>query len=748
MQVMMKPITLAPEFIAEVKKEIKPHWGELGWVTYKRTYARWLPNEERTENWDETVKRVVEGNINLDPRLHTADPDPKVVTALQKEARNLFKLIYGLAGTPSGRNLWISGTDYQKRNGDALNNCWFIAIRPQPYGDSHIVPTDFSADQPAVSMPYSFMFDELMKGGGVGFSVTKDNIAKLPPVASAVDLTIVIDRRSASYEASLKMGAVDRQAWEQAHATERNDRYVLPDTREGWVLANAKVIDHHFAATNPSGQTKLVLDITNIRPKGARIHGFGGTASGPMPLVEMLQDINNVLNARVGKHLTAVDATDIGNLIGKTVVAGNVRRSAEMSLGSADDDAFITMKQDQKQLYHHRWASNNSVAIDTQFEAYAPIATAIAKNGEPGIVNLDLSRHYGRIVDGENAANDPDVEGTNPCGEISLANGEPCNLFEVFPVVAVQQGWKLKQAFTLAARYAKRVTFSNYDWQVSRDIIKKNRRIGISMSGIQDWFLDDFGHRVVSGFKPVVDPHTGKMVEKPIYDPEIKQAVDGLYRTVVNADKAYSEALGCEPSRKHTTVKPSGTVAKLAGVSEGMHFHYAGYLIQRIRFQANDPLLPALKACGYHIEPDVYTKDTMVVEFPIRAAHADDPAFASAGTVSIAEQIATQAFLQTYWSDNAVSCTVTFQPEEADQIADLLSQYRHVIKSTSMLPYVGAGFKQAPKEPIDVQTYKQKCQQIHGSVAAVFAAQNADHDQKDLGLVDQTDCAGGACPIK
>ncbi len=278
MQVMMKPITLAPEFIAEVKKEIKPHWGELGWVTYKRTYARWLPNEERTENWDETVKRVVEGNINLDPRLHTADPDPKVVTALQKEARNLFKLIYGLAGTPSGRNLWISGTDYQKRNGDALNNCWFIAIRPQPYGDSHIVPTDFSADQPAVSMPYSFMFDELMKGGGVGFSVTKDNIAKLPPVASAVDLTIVIDRRSASYEASLKMGAVDRQAWEQAHATERNDRYVLPDTREGWVLANAKVIDHHFAATNPSGQTKLVLDITNIRPKGARIHGFGGTA--------------------------------------------------------------------------------------------------------------------------------------------------------------------------------------------------------------------------------------------------------------------------------------------------------------------------------------------------------------------------------------------------------------------------------------------------------------------------------------
>ncbi len=331
------------------------------------------------------------------------------------------------------------------------------------------------------------------------------------------------------------------------------------------------------------------------------------------------------------------------------------------------------MKQDQKQLYHHRWASNNSVAINTQFDAYSPIAHAIAKNGEPGIVNLELSRRFGRIADGENVENDPDVEGTNPCGEISLANGEPCNLFEVFPVVAVEQGWKLKQAFTLAARFAKRVTFSHYDWQVSRDIIKKNRRIGVSMSGIQDWFLNDFGRRVVSGFESVVDPQTGKMVQKPIYDPEIKQAVDGLYHTVVDADQAYSDALGCEPSRKHTTVKPSGTVAKLAGVSEGMHFHYAGYLIQRIRFQGNDPLLPALQACGYHIEPDVYTKGTMVVEFPIRAAHADDPAFASAGTVSIAEQIATQAFLQTYWSDNAVSCTVTFQPKEADQIAGLVS---------------------------------------------------------------------------
>lgn len=465
-----------------------------------------------------------------------------------------------------------------------------------------------------------------------------------------------------------------------------------------------------------------------------------------MPLVEMFIDINNVINARAGKNLTAVDATDICNLIGKTVVAGNVRRSAELALGSSDDQDFIKMKQDKKKLYHHRWASNNSVAINSKFNNYGPIADGILHNGEPGIVNLDLSRNYGRIVDGYQPGIDDDVEGTNPCGEISLANGEPCNLFEVFPYIAEMQGWDLKEVFALATRFAKRVTFSHYDWEVSRKIIQKNRRIGISMSGIQDWLLNDLGHRVVTGFEDAVDAETGEKIKKPIYDSQAVERVDGLYKAVVDADKAYSKELGTHPSIKHTTVKPSGTVAKLAGVSEGMHFHYAGYLIQRIRFQASDPLLPALRECGYHTEPDIYTKNTICVEFPLRAAHADSKNFASAGTVSIAEQFATQAFLQTYWSDNAVSCTITFQSDESDEIAPLLHQYRHTIKSTSLLPYYGGSLKQAPKEPIDKKTYKERAALITDDVEEVFAKQN--DDQKGLEIVGQTDCEGGACPIK
>lgn len=744
---MEQVITLTESFIEEVKESLKPHWGELGWVTYKRTYARFLSDKNRLEEWHETVKRVVEGNINLDPRLKSLTASSALKTELQVEAQQLFRLIYGLSATPSGRNLWISGTDYQKRNGDALNNCWFVAIRPQNYGRSHILPPYLSAEDEVVSMPFSFLFDQLMKGGGVGFSVVRENIAQIPVVAQKIELTLVIGQESAAYEESLATGAIDREIWLKENNLDEVSYYEMPDTREGWVLGNAELIDLHFSKTNPSQKKHLVIDLTNIRARGAKIKGFGGTASGPEPLIEMLLDINQLLNQQVNQKLSAVHCTDICNLIGKAVVAGNVRRSAELALGSADDEAFVTMKQDQTQLYHHRWASNNSITVDSTFTDYDLVADSILHNGEPGIVNLELSKHYGRIIDGRKENIDGEVEGTNPCGEISLSNGEPCNLFEVFPAIAQEQGWRLEEVFELAVRYTKRITFSEYDWEISRKAIQKNRRIGVSMSGIQDWILKAFGKRAVIGFEEQFD-EKGQQINVPIYNQQLSKRFTELYRAIEEADQSYSEALNCQSSIKHTTVKPSGTVSKLSGASEGMHFHYSGYLIQRIRFQDHDPLLPALEQCGYKIEPDLYTPHTMCVEFPIKAAQADSPEFASAGTVSIAEQFATQAFLQTYWSDNAVSCTITFQPDEASQIADLLRQYRSVIKSTSLLPYMAGGFKQAPKEPISKTTYEAISQKITGDVAEIFAQLTTQKETEALELVNASDCDGGACPIR
>lgn len=730
-------IRLSNTFIENCTATITPHWGSLGWVTYKRTYARWLPENNRTEEWHETVKRVVEGNINLDPRLTATPTDPNLQTQLQTEAEELFKVIYSLAATPSGRNLWISGTNYQQRNGDALNNCWFIGIRPQPYGDSHIVPAYVQPAEPAVSMPFAFLFDQLMKGGGVGFSVVPTNVTQLPAVKHAVTSDIVIAADAVSYSASIALGANARETWPNIDPT-TTELIMIPDTREGWVEALARLIDAHFLPTSRV-KHQLVFDISAIRPKDTRIKGFGGTASGPMPLIELLSAVNDLLNQHVGQHLSAVDCTDIANLIGKTVVAGNVRRSAEIALGAPTDTDFMTMKQDQEQLYHHRWASNNSVIIDQQTADFAPLANAIRQNGEPGIINLDMIRNYGRLIDGYQPNIDASAEGTNPCGEISLANGEPCNLFEIFPDIATAQGFELNDICTLAVRFAKRITFSHYDWEVSRQIIAKNRRIGISLSGIQDWVLNNFTEPIVTGFTT-----TPAGLQEPIYNQAAAQALNAAYQVVVAADLAYSNTLNCAPSVKRTTVKPSGTVSKLVGASEGMHFPYSAYLIQRIRFQDSDPLLPALAASGYRMEPDVYSANTTCVEFPIKAPMADHSNFLAADDVTLATQMANQAFLQTYWSDNSVSCTLTFNHAEQDQIEPLLRQYQGRIKSTSMLPYSDNGFEQAPKEPISVTVYQNRLAEITGNVQqlATYTETGA------LELVNASDCESGACPIR
>lgn len=740
------PIQLSDTYIKKIKSEVQPHWGELGWVTYKRTYARWIEELDRYEEWDETVKRVVEGNINLDPRLHEDQVSEETIYELAKEAERLFKLIYSLASTPSGRNLWISGTDYQQRVGDALNNCWFIAIRPQAYGDSHIVPFYLKKEQTAVSMPFSFLFDELMKGGGVGFSVSTTNIRQIPPVTRQVELDILISKENGDYAAAIQAGAQDAETWYQTHDGESYLCYQTPDTREGWVESNALLIDAHFLSTIDNAG-HVVIDVSLIREKGKRIRGFGGVAAGPVPFIEMLDAVNRVLNKANGKRLTSVDCTDVCNLIGKNVVAGNVRRSAEIALGDPDDQTFVTMKQDQEQLMDHRWASNNSVLVTPDFNHYDAVAEAIAKNGEPGIVNLDNIRNYGRLADGRQPSIDADAEGTNPCGEISLANGEPCNLFEVFPGIAEAAGWSLEEVFRLAVHYAKRVTFSHYDWECSRTIIEKNRRIGISMSGIQDWVLQHFGKRLVSEFDYTRDPETGNLYQKPIFNEQAVQAFDAFYHMVVTSDQQYSQTLGCSPSIKHTTVKPSGTVSKLAGISEGMHFSFAKYLIQRIRFQDSDPLLPALKKAGYTIEKDVYSENTMVAEFPVKAGSADHKGFVSADDVSIEEQFATQLFLQTYWADNSVSCTITFHKDETVKISGLLRQYRKLCKSTSLLPYSGHGFVQAPKEPISKEKYLERKSEITADVVELYQTLRLK-ERKDLELIGQSDCAGGACPIK
>lgn len=294
------PIRLSDEFLAPYERR-QPDWGPLGWITYKRTYARWADRAQtRREEWHETVRRVVEGNIALDPRPRT----PEVVQELTREAERMFDTVFHLLWTPPGRGLWISGTEFAKRHGDALVNCWAVAVKPGAYADGEPAKPSF---------PFVLAMDLLMKGGGVGFSVTHEHVKQLPTVKNPVRLHVVCD----SHHPNVR--EVEPEPIPQVTQTYLR----VEDSREGWWHALRVVIDSHFKAKR---ERHLVLDVSDVRAAGEAIRGFGGTAAGPGPLVQLLRDVNALLNDAVGVQLTPVQCTDVMNMIGRCVVAGNVRR--------------------------------------------------------------------------------------------------------------------------------------------------------------------------------------------------------------------------------------------------------------------------------------------------------------------------------------------------------------------------------------------------------------------------------------
>ncbi|MHA1642369.1 MAG: ATP cone domain-containing protein, partial [Promethearchaeota archaeon] len=348
---------LDEDFINKYKGK-QPDWGPLGYITYKRTYARIVEEENRKEEFWETVRRVVEGCYSIQKehciKLSLPWDDEKA----QKSAQTMFEKIWNFKFLPPGRGLWMMGTEFIARHGSmALNNCGFASTQ------------DIDLKY---SKAFEFVMDALMLGVGVGF-----------------------DTKGA--------GKIIIKKPQEGHFD-----FVIPDSREGWVEALKLMLEAYFL-----GKQVPKYDFSKIRPAGAPIRGFGGIASGPEPLKQMLEDIQKILENRIGQPITSVDIVDIMNLIGKCVVAGNVRRSAEIALGDPTDFEFVTCKQDKEKLYSHRWASNNSVFAKKGMD-YSFVAKQIAVNGEPGIFWLENAQNYSRMIDPPDYK-DKKVAGVNPC---------------------------------------------------------------------------------------------------------------------------------------------------------------------------------------------------------------------------------------------------------------------------------------------------------------------------------------------
>ena len=664
----MFSFNLAEEFVNTYRSK-KVNWGyrdaagnSVGEITFIRTYSR-LKEGGTKETWADTCERVINGMYSIQKDHAKSQRLPWSDAKAQASAKEAFDRMFEFKWTPPGRGLWMMGTPLVnvQKNSAALQNCSFVS-------------TDAMTKlNPA--KPFAFLMEASMLGVGVGF-----------------------DTKGADKDFTIYDPQPD------------SDPIVIPDTREGWVESTTTVINSYLT----SDKKKPVFDYSQIRPAGTPIKTFGGTAAGADPLIRLHKHIESIFSGRAGEKLTVRDIADLGNLIGVCVVSGNVRRSAELLMGKIDDEVFLNLKNYDKypERIGHGWMSNNSVEVSVG-QDLSPIIDGIARNGEPGVIWMDVTRQYGRLSDPINNK-DWRAAGYNPCAEQSLESMECCTLVETY-IGRHETLEDFKRTLKFAYLYAKTVTLLPTHWEETNAIMQRNRRIGTSISGVAN-FADTRGL------------------------PTLRKWMDEGYATVTNYDKSYSEWLGIRESIKTTTIKPSGTVSILAGESPGVHWTPGGrHFLRTIRFANNDPMLPLFKMANYRVEPEVHSPDTTsVVYFPIEAQ-----AVRSEKEVSIYEKMALAATAQRYWSDNSVSVTVSFDPKtEAEAIGTALHMYDGQLKTVSFLAMDDGAYPQMPYTRSNAEEYEEGRMTLFPiDLSGVYAGMAFD-------AVGESYCTTDACEVK
>jgi adenosylcobalamin-dependent ribonucleoside-triphosphate reductase len=628
MRTNIRRFKLSEQFILPYVDKKVP-WGPVGYVTFKRTYARrlseFVTDAEGTEEWYQTCRRVIEGMFDMQKqhvyRLGLEWNDAKA----QATAKEAYDRLFSLKWTPPGRGLWMMGTKFvEERTAAGLFNCAFRSTRELATKGGYL---------------FSWMMDALMLGIGVGFDTL-----------GAETLTVTEPKYT-------------------------NDVLIIDDSREGWVNSVKILLDGFLL-----GGKVPQFDYSAIRAAGEPIRGFGGTSSGAGPLIELHRSLKELYEAIIGDLIDSTTIVDTENLIGRCVVAGNVRRSAALAIGNKDDFEYLMMKNDQEKLYHHRWGSNNSFhAIVGQ--DYTWHAKQSQVNGEPGYIWLDNARTRGRFKDGLRY-DDLNVAGFNPCVEQQLEDAELCCLVETFPAKHDSYEDYMK-TLKIAYLYGKTITLSNTHWPETNAKMLKNRRIGLSQSGVIQAF-NKFGRRAMLDWS------------------------DKAYEAVKVLDEEFSNWLCIPKSIRMTSIKPSGTVSLLNGSTPGIHYPEDEYYIRRIRFSADSQLLPALIEAGYHVEPDAYSPNTMCVSFPVH----EDHFIKGKKDATMWEQLEIAAQYQHYWADNSVSVTVTFQEHEQEHLKTALEMYETRLKAVSFLRYSETGYVQAPYEAITKEEYDEMASKI------------------------------------
>lgn len=628
-----------PDTFIEKYREREVDWGfkdaggnSVGELTFLRTYSR-IKQDGTKEKWWEVCQRVIEGMYSIQKDYVKSNRLPWNDRKAQASAQEAYDRMFQLKWTPPGRGIWCMGSDFVMNGstgGSALQSCAFVST------------ADIDRNDPGYV--FSWVMDALMLGVGVGWD-TKGKDKGLEIYKPKYDNPI---------------------------------GYVIPDTREGWCEAIRLLINSYLKAN----QDYVAFDYSQIRAKGEPIRGFGGTASGPDPLRDINVQIRMLFESEVGNIVGSRLIADIMNLIGTCVVAGNVRRSAEIGLGDPEDEDFINLKNPEyfpeRNSYDPEnpgwgWMSNNtlSVRVGQDYERFTDL---IASNGEPGFIWMDTAREYGRLLDPANNK-DRRISGINPCAEQTLESFECCTLVEVH-INRAESKEDFLRTLKFAYLYGKTITLLNTHWDRTNAVMQRNRRIGASVTGVSG-FYDVYGL------------------------PVLREWWNEGYEEIQKRDHEYSEWLGVRESVKTTSIKPSGTVSLLSGATPGVHWPPGGkHYLRAIRFSADDPMVPKFMLAGYTVEQDVVSHNTVVVYFPIETNVRGEK------EVSIFEKINLASEAQRHWADNAVSATISFDKKiEAEFIPTVLNMYEGKLKTISFLPMGNDVYKQQPYTEISEEQY-------------------------------------------
>jgi len=617
---------------------------------HKSRYARWLPAEGRRETWEETVQRYVDFWINR-----------KQIDS--KTADLLYKHIHNLDVMPSMRCMMTAGEALDKDNVAGFN-CSYLHI-----------------DSPR-------SFDELMYvlmcGTGVGFSVERDFINKLPVVA------------------------------ETFHPTDST--IVVSDSKIGWASAFRELIAMLYAGKVPN------WDMSKVRLAGARLKVFGGRASGPEPLVDLFNFCVGIFQKSAGRKLTSLECHDICCKIADIVVVGGVRRSALISLSNLSDQRMAKAKNGNWwDTEGQRRLANNSVAYTEKpdFESFLAEMNTMyeSKAGERGI----FSRVAAKNIAAKNGRRDPNHEfGTNPCSEIILRSNQFCNLSEIvvrFDDTLVSLNLKAEVAAIIGTLQATLT-----DFRYLRNIWKRNTEeealLGVSMTGIMD-------HKVLSGSQPK----------------ELEKWLESIKNVAIKTNKTWAFKLGINQSAAITCVKPSGTVSQLVDSASGIHPRFSEHYIRRVRSDKKDPLAIFMADKGFPVEQDVMSEASLVFGFPVKA-----PKNAiTVSAVGAMQQLELWKTYQNHWCEHKPSITVYYTDDEFLQVAQWIWDNFDLCSGISLLPFSDHIYQQAPYETIDASRYKELLSEMPKNINW---SDLVDYEQEDNTTGSQElACVGGACEI-